>query len=261
LKLFTAKDSANVAQPITSRPEGTVHPSGKGYVITFGTGKYIEQNDLKSASWTTQSFYGIWDKNDGTAVNSRSELVQQIVTSVSTGTGTYRTVTNNAIDSSKRGWYMDFPIMGERSVFRPLLMRGRLIFTTLVPSVNPCDFGGTSFLMIVNPTTGGRIDAPVLDTNADAVLDATDTIGASALYASGVQSKSGIVPTPVIITARNLAAGHGSATSGQRYATDQPTMAGDTTRLGWAIGNGREIWMIGLAGTGGRITWREVLAR
>jgi type IV pilus assembly protein PilY1 len=260
LKLFTAKDASNNPQPITTRPDGTIHPSGNGYIITFGTGKYIEQNDLKSANWKTQSFYGIWDKNDGTVINSRSDLVQQTISVVSTGTETYRTLTNHAVDSPKRGWFMDFPISGERSVFRPLLIRGRLIFTTLVPSVNACDFGGKSFMMIVSPTTGGRIDAPVLDINADAVLDANDKVGATPLYASGVQSKAGIAPTPVIVTGR---AGWGGTdgNSGRYRGTETATMAGQQNQTALAISTGREIWLIGLASSGGRITWREVLAR
>jgi type IV pilus assembly protein PilY1 len=260
LKLFTAKDASSNVQPITTRPEGTVHPSGRGYVITFGTGKYIEQNDLKSSNWKTQSFYGIWDKNDGSTVASRSELVKQDVTVEGTGTGTYRTVTNNAMESSKRGWFMDFPVSGERSVFRPLLIRGRLIFTTLIPSVQACDFGGTSFMMVVNPLTGGRIDAPVLDTNADRKLDAMDKVGATALYASGVQSTVGILPTPVIVMLPRHSQGAGS-NSERYYGTEEPTMAGARAALGLAISPNRQIALIGLVGGGGRISWREVLAR
>ena len=56
--------------------------------------------------------------------------------------------------SKHMGWYMDFPsatTTGERSVFRPILTSGRLIFTTLVPSTQACLFGGTSFLMVIDP--------------------------------------------------------------------------------------------------------------
>jgi type IV pilus assembly protein PilY1 len=258
LKLFTAKDASGNVQPITSRPEGIVHPSRTGYIIVFGTGKYIEQNDLKSAYWKTQSFYGIWDKNDGTVVNDRSELVKQDVTTEST----FRTLTNKGIDSAKRGWLIDFPVNGERSVFRPLLIYGRLIFTTLIPSVNPCDFGGTSFLMVISPSTGGRIDAPVLDTNADKALNASDKIGANALYASGVQAKSGIAPTPVVIIGRPLS-GLGSEAV-RYYGTDAPGVDGENELLGFAIipGGGRiDPTLIGLVARSGRVTWREVLAR
>jgi type IV pilus assembly protein PilY1 len=262
LKLFTAKDASNNPQPITTQPEGTLHPSGKGFLLTFGTGKYIEQNDLKSASWTTQSFYGIWDKNDGTAVTDRSQLVRQDVTVESTGTGTYRTLTNHAVDSAKRGWYIDFPILGERSVFRPILLKGRLIFTTLVPSVNPCDFGGSSYLMVVNPATGGRFDAPVLDANGDGALNASDKIGASAVYASGVQSKVGILPTPAIVTGGIYPASSNGA-GNQIYGTSGPLLEGTALLIAFAIGggtNGLATTLLGLAASSGRVTWREVLA-
>jgi type IV pilus assembly protein PilY1 len=263
LKLFTAKDASGNPQPITTQPEGTLHPSGKGFMITFGTGKYIEQNDLKSSTWTTQSFYGIWDKNDGTAIANRTQLVQQDIAVENTGSTTYRTLTARPVDSTKFGWFIDFPIAGERSVFRPLLLKGRLIFTTLVPSVNPCDFGGSSYLMIVNPATGGRIDAPVLDANGDGVLDASDKIGAMGVYASGVQSKVGILPTPAIVLG-GIYPGNPSGAGNQIYGTSGPLLEGTALLIAFAIGggsNGLATTLLGLAASSGRVTWREVLAR
>ena len=147
-------------------------------------------------------------------------------------------------------------------MFRPLLIYGRLIFTTLIPSVNPCDFGGTSFLMVLNPWTGGRIDAPVLDTNADRALNASDKVGVNALYASAVQSKGGIIPTPVVIVGRIR--GSGSNDAQRYYGTDAPSVDGMQDLMGFAITPGQgnaDSTLIGLVGNSGRVTWREVLSR
>jgi len=49
----------NLKQPITSAPDITRHESGKGYMVIFGTGKYLGWLDLITTD--TQSLYGIWD--------------------------------------------------------------------------------------------------------------------------------------------------------------------------------------------------------
>lgn len=50
------------SQPITSRPDITRHISGNGYMVIFGTGRFIGELDWKDTS--TQAFYGIWDFGD-----------------------------------------------------------------------------------------------------------------------------------------------------------------------------------------------------
>nr|WP_321467068.1 PilC/PilY family type IV pilus protein [uncultured Desulfobulbus sp.] len=46
-------------QPITGAPDIMRHQSGEGYMVIFGTGKYVGEPDLSSIY--TQSLYGIWD--------------------------------------------------------------------------------------------------------------------------------------------------------------------------------------------------------
>lgn len=83
LPLFTATDASNNAQQVTTGLEVVTHPNG-GYMVLFGTGSWIDVND-PLASAQTDSFYGIWDKNDGaTRVSGRSELQRQrVLTNVS----------------------------------------------------------------------------------------------------------------------------------------------------------------------------------
>jgi type IV pilus assembly protein PilY1 len=293
VSLFQAKDGLGNAQPITTQPEGTVHPTGRGYVITFGTGKYIEVTD-PSGPYYGQSFYGIWDKNDSagnvsnqTRVTGRTQLLQQTITDTPSGGVNYRVVSNNTVNWSTDttppladdspvkdvGWFMDFPngtATGERSVFRPLLLANRLIFTTLMPSTAVCAFGGTSYMFIVDPTTGARIDTAVLDADANGKLNIADKILSSgvSVYASGVESKVGIMPTPTIILGGSNAAnnaGNSATSTSQIYGTAGPLRQGFGSILAYAIGGGstgnRTSAVIGLGALSGRVSWREVLTR
>ena len=121
------------ARPITSRPNVAAFPKG-GYIVVFGTGSYLSTADANSAG--RQAFYGIWDKPATTGMVTDADLVQQTV--VATGNGSdgvlYR-LTTHAVDNptdsvttgdaalslstyyaSKRGWYLNLPTSGERSV-------------------------------------------------------------------------------------------------------------------------------------------------
>ncbi len=259
-------------QPITSAAEGIVHPTGQGFIIMFGTGKYLEPTDAVPA-YQTQSFYGIWDKNDSptdiskqTKVTSGSSFFQQVITT----DGTYRTLgpapteTGTAPDWKKDlGWSFDFPnsaTTGERVVFDPVLVAGRLVFTTLLPSGGACEFGGTSFLMVVNPVTGGRFESAVLDVNGDGKITSADTLK-SGLYASGVQSAVGITPTPTIIGGRNLEAS-GSATvaaDGSARVRNRSSRRGNMI-FGGSSQQGQTVTLpIGLDKSYGRVSWHEVL--
>jgi type IV pilus assembly protein PilY1 len=284
--LFIAHDSLGNRQPITGKPEATLHPS-KGFIITFGTGKYLEPTDPQSP-YQAQAFYGIWDKNDGatvsaqTTVTSDSQLLQQTITNVTASGNTFRVVSNlvpnwsqdttppTADDSPSKhmGWYMVFPssdTTGERSVFRPILTSGRLIFTTLVPSTQSCLFGGTSFMMVVDPSTGARIDSAVLDVNGNGVLNSNDQVvfGGVNVYLSGVQSKIGITPTPTII--KSMPSSVSSTPESVIFGTTGPVLANSGSQIAYAIAAGSSgsnaSTIVGLTSGGGRVSWRELLAQ
>ena len=287
VKLFTARDASNNPQPITSKVDGTLHPTGRGYIIVFGTGKYLEPAD-PLGPYQTQSFYGIWDKSDGasvsvqTIVSGRNQLLQQTITDVVVGSNTFRVVSNGVPDWSqditpptaddspakKMGWYMDFPnatVSGERSVFRPILTSGRLIFTTLVPSTQTCLFGGTSFMMVVDPNTGARIESAVLDVNANGVLNSSDQVifGGVNVYLSGVQSTIGITPTPTIIKTTGSAGGS-FAQASTLFGLTGPALAGAGSLAAYAIAAGSSgnnaSTIVGLSNTSGRVSWREIMS-
>jgi type IV pilus assembly protein PilY1 len=207
--LFVAKDPAGNRQPITVQPTASKETNA-GFWIFFGTGRYFADEDVKAAEMAkTQSFYGIWD--NGVAVpayaNRTDVLVEQtIVTTAVLGGYEVRATSNNAVvlGVNVRGWFMDLPGSGERVVSRAVSVvsnvnpaENRIVFVTILPSSDPCDAGGTSWLMELL-FTGGQPAAPVFDLNNDGVFDDADKIvvDGNAVPVSGVKSNVGIMATP-----------------------------------------------------------------
>jgi type IV pilus assembly protein PilY1 len=60
--LFQAKGPGGTVQPITTRPDVMYHPEKHGFIVCFGTGKYLGDSDYSDTS--VQSVYGIWDYGD-----------------------------------------------------------------------------------------------------------------------------------------------------------------------------------------------------
>lgn len=159
-RLATLVDAANTPQPITAVPKfATVN--GKR-VVYFGTGQYLGDTDVPGSpganpnATQTQTMYGLLDDQSTAPLISplRSNLVRQALTTV----GSIRTSTNNPVDFSvKKGWYVDYPLAGERSVTDPSLALGELTFTTNVPQFSPCQPGGSSWLYVLDYRNGGAI--------------------------------------------------------------------------------------------------------
>jgi len=62
--LFTARGPNNQIQPITTTPSIMKHPNGgyPGFMVLFGTGRYLNTGDLDSTD--VQTIYGVWDYGD-----------------------------------------------------------------------------------------------------------------------------------------------------------------------------------------------------
>lgn len=177
LPLFTACSGAcsgSNYQPITTRPEVSFHPTNLNTIMVyFGTGKYIEPNDPNTTA--TQTFYGIWDNN--ATVSGRSTLLPQTFTTTTISGSDYRIPTNTAIDwTTHKGWYEDLPDTGERHVGNPKLVNGIMFYNTFIPTTDPCDYGGTGYLMAVNSENGGLPSLPVFDTNNTGTFTSADTL-------------------------------------------------------------------------------------
>lgn len=203
--LFVATDSGGTRQPITSAAEVTRHFSGDGYQLYFGTGKYLEAIDI--ATTGQQTFYSIWDKEiTPTTISGRSNLqAQTITTTISASGNLYRTSSANSVDweapvnvgGTKRGWFMDLPVSGERIVSKPTLYGGRILFTTLIPNSAVCGNGGTGWLMELDAMSGSPLSGPSFDVDGDGDVDANDHLGTPGVYPSGRQSSS--IPSAVTI--------------------------------------------------------------
>lgn len=194
--LYRARDASNNPQPITSAMEITRHPQG-GVMVLFGTGKYIETTDVLSTA--EQSVYGIRD--NGAVVANRGVLAQQSIIEVQVAGGnSYRAVSSNPVNYAvQSGWYIDLPTSGERVVVDPILRNGRFIFTTAIPSSDPCAVGGYSWLMEVDYLGGGRLNINVFDVNGDGVINASDSVAfvqtthASGLQLGGIGSSAAVI--------------------------------------------------------------------
>jgi type IV pilus assembly protein PilY1 len=163
--LFTAKDGSGNAQPITSGIEVGRAPSGaSGLMVYFGTGKYFEVGD--NATLGTQTMYGVVDNGSDDSLLRSTLQPQSIIYEGTVSGNRVRAVSANTVDyATQDGWYIDLLTppstqKGERMISAPMLFGGRLILQTVVPSLSPCDYGGASWLMQVDPATGGQLLAP-----------------------------------------------------------------------------------------------------
>ncbi len=228
--LFTTE--AN--QPITTQPQATFHPDNlSGFMVYFGTGKYLEETDNIGSGQSTQTFYGIWDQNSSTApsIDPSSDLLEQSITNqfeesfdtnddgVDDTEFLLRDVSDNEISwSSHLGFRLDLipdniegspnvSNFGERQVSNAIVRNGRVIFTTLIPSTVECEFGGTSYLMELDFRDGSALEFPAFDLNGDGEYDADDTL------AAGRASDVGIMPTVSILAdgAQDVAFGSGAS--------------------------------------------------
>jgi type IV pilus assembly protein PilY1 len=186
----------------------TRHPQG-GFMIVFGTGRYLATTDISSAD--VQTLHGIWDKDD-TQVAAEQLQSQKIEADVQTaGNGdvyrfsTHRVgpppdnlladdqideITRNAYFASKRGWYIDLPTTGERVIADAAIRGGRAVFASMIPSSDVCSPGGTGWIIEIDVLTGNRSDSATFDVNNDRRTTTADylRIGSTA---TGTNNASG----------------------------------------------------------------------
>lgn len=185
--------------PITTQPSIGVHPQGinRGYMVYFGTGKYLEQSDIDNDD--TQAFYGIWDDRPKPPTTNHTpasnpprapDILAQTITGQVTANGDactegptcFRKTSNNPIDwNTHRGWKIDLvspsgATNGERQITNSQLRDGRIRFTTteFQTTSDPCENRGGGWFMILDANNGGRFSEPVIDTNGDNLINNDD---------------------------------------------------------------------------------------
>ncbi|MBH2033065.1 MAG: pilus assembly protein PilY [Pseudomonadales bacterium] len=216
--LYSAISSTATAQPITSRPYLAKHTSGVGYIVMFGTGKYLESSDADPNTAEAMSIYGIWDAEASVGAESssvpsltRSNLVQQTIDAESVTsfdnngtavTSSARTLSNNAVDwfdedgnVDRYGWYLDLKmgstLEGEMVVNSPYVSDDLLIISTLTPNEDPCADGVTTWLLTLDPNTGGSTGFASLDLNNDGVIDTQDNYQGTTLSGTEMPGLTG----------------------------------------------------------------------
>jgi type IV pilus assembly protein PilY1 len=167
-------------QPITAPPAVSLDDQSKLWVY-FGTGRYYSEADKSDT--TSQKFYGIKDPcyngNCTTTVLS-SNLFDASLASVSVGgsvsgiTGVTNWENLLSTAKSKDGWYMNLSASGERSLSKPSVFGGIILFTTFIPNSSICSFGGSGKLYAVYYTTGTAYKKSVVGTSGTTVLKSKD---------------------------------------------------------------------------------------
>jgi len=105
----------------------------------------------------------------------------------------------NAVDFfANRGWFVDFPDIGERVNIDAKLVQGTLLVPSIVPSNTVCAPGGYGWLNFFDYKTGGAITPipgiPTASTKYDATI-----VGINVLYIQGspiVEVVTSTNPTP-----------------------------------------------------------------
>ena len=228
-RLFTAYHEVNgsnrTVQPILSKPLVVKHPEKPGFLVTFGTGSFITEDDAGNTD--IQSVYTLWDDltptNPITAqANTReNRMVEQTLTNeVEDQGGVLRTrrvltdldVTYTAGLTGNYGWYIDleaprasatrsgapnpdasgdappgaqFP--GERAIRRFIHRNGTIVTTTVLPSTDEVSCFGArpGAVLVINLLTGGDAVEPIIDFNGDGEIDDGDLVGGVEDGASG----------------------------------------------------------------------------
>lgn len=195
--LFQAKDSLGNAQSITAKPQ-VAALGGRGVYVYIGTGQFFERGD--QGDMARQSLYGIKDEcgrrvtgsdceaATGSSKVARTNLLEQSITyeyrlTVGDKNWGLRQVTNRTMSptSPEKGFFIDLisprlGVQGERVTEAVSVWSDRVIFVTRIPNSDPCSFGGSSWLMEVDPATGGRLDFAAFDLNSDGLFDMADWV-------------------------------------------------------------------------------------
>ena len=222
-------------QPITTAPQ-IVEANSKGYMVVFGTGKFMEPSDSTTAQ--AQSIYGVWDSIESTATNftvPRTKLFPRTATLSGTAVSlTTTTFTFGMGIGEYRGWRIDLPETRERIAAESALGTGAVIFNAAIPE-GTCSGDGRGRPYCVNPVRG------------------TSVCGAPS-------SEDGIPGPPIVIQVELQASSYTKRTpTGRRTVTLEQRSINSTTKItdaGNTLIGGRALESVSIPA--GRLNWREL---
>lgn len=226
--LFIATDDNGAAQPITGGVLLAEKSSTGDAWMFFGTGKYIETDDIQDTS--VQTLYGIIDSN---ATVARSELTARTVTettSSSSGETVRSFESNSALPADSKGWYVNLVVNGnkdgERIVSTPLSYGSYLVVSSIIPSGDDCQSNqGTGWVYALDMFTGTSSANSYFDlNNNDTTTDDTTTSGTAV---GGVSIGSGMASTAALLNGK-LVVSDSSGTT-----TSLTTTGVSSNRVSW----------------------------
>ena len=181
LPLFVATDATGNRQAITGGISIAIDPETYKQWIFFGTGRYLTSDDPADPS--VQTMYGIIDGGVpiGTrAANDDPNSANGLVKRTTVAAGNINGMPVRGFEAStqplpvgKRGWFVDFAppapgtALGERMVGKPAVVGPVLLFSSIIPSSDPCTPGGRGFINAINPFTGASVGSHFFDVDGD----------------------------------------------------------------------------------------------
>jgi type IV pilus assembly protein PilY1 len=143
--LFTDPDN----RPITSAPELALRASG-GVAVFFGTGKLIEPQDRLTSTTEMERLYAVIDRESALTSPDLGEPTMNDL-----GGGEREIIGASGQD----GWVLDLSPSatptGERALAAPVVVLGRVVFSTFEPEDDPCAPGGIQRLYLLDAFDGG----------------------------------------------------------------------------------------------------------
>jgi type IV pilus assembly protein PilY1 len=150
-QIASLTDASGNAQPVTTAPLIEIHPTTRERYVMLGTGKLLSTADVSSTA--TQTFYAIIDGTAGSFKTVTTPITRATLTQV---TDVTQGVT---VSATSNGWYFDFA-SGFREILGPVAFNGVVAFSALLPTTDPCSPNGTSYVYVVNYSTGTSVLNP-----------------------------------------------------------------------------------------------------
>ena len=200
----------NDNHPITSAPSAALDTRGNMWLF-FGTGKFWGSDDKSNTD--SQSFYGVkdsckpWLTGGYTCTSTMTTFLDVSSATVAVGGGTVTGVGPSVTDwntllgaiNTRDGWVIDFSSVpghtlmdGERSLNKPLVLGGLVVFTTYIPNTtDSCLSEGDSYVYAPFYETGTAYKNYVF---TDELISQPSTVGREKYLGQGLASgASGVV--------------------------------------------------------------------